>query len=129
MEIHEHALRRLLGYQVGEPSGVACGPHLVTQITRRAGDAAGEDQIIGEQVTQHDVPPVDQIASGPRSPVRMRMQSSRGRMKILPSPMRPSGPVRPASMMALTVGSAKSSLTAICNCTLRSRVTVSSWPR
>src|SRR5262249_33672219 len=66
-----------------------------------------------------------QMASGPRSPVRMRMQSSRGRMKILPSPMRPSGPVRPASRMAWTVGSTKSSLTAICSCTLRSRLTVS----
>src|SRR5271157_68649 len=54
-----------------------------------------------------------QIASGPRSPVRMRMQSSRGRMKILPSPILPSGPLRPASRMAFTVGSTKSSFTAI----------------
>src|SRR4051812_36468649 len=58
----------------------------------------------------------------------MRMQSSSGRMKILPSPMRPSGPVRPASMMAFTVGSTKSSFTAICSWTLCRRFTVSSWP-
>ena len=49
----------------------------------------------------------DHIASGPRSPVRMRMPFSRGRMKILPSPMLPSGPLRPASRMAFIVGSTK----------------------
>jgi len=36
----------------------------------------------------------------------------------------PSSPVRPALMMALTVVSTNSSLTAICNLTLRSRLTV-----
>ena len=40
------------------------------------------------------------IASGPRSPVRIRMHSSIGRMKILPSPM---SPVRAPSMMASIV--------------------------
>ena len=54
-----------------------------------------------------------QMASGPRSPVRMRMQSSSGRMKIFPSPIRPSGPGRPAVTIAFTVGSTKSSFTAI----------------
>ena len=51
--------------------------------------------------------PRNQMASGPRSPVRIRMQSSSGRMKILPSPIRPSGPERAASMIAFTVGSTK----------------------
>jgi len=54
-----------------------------------------------------------QIASGPRSPVRIRMQSSIGRTKIFPSPISPVSPVRPPWMMALMVGSTKSSFTAI----------------
>src|SRR6516162_8934779 len=103
------------------------------QRLRRSADAANEDQVITQQETVgivHTNPvificrsrgaaqglsEVHQIASGPRSPVRMRMQSSSGRIKILPSPLRPSGPVRPASMIALTVGSTKSSLTATCS--------------
>jgi len=43
-------------------------------------------------------------------------------MKILPSPTLPSSPVRPALMMALTVGSTNSSLTAICNLTFAQQV-------
>ena len=39
------------------------------------------------------------------------MQSSRGRTKILPSPISPAGPVRPPLMMASIVGSRKASLT------------------
>src|SRR4051794_20194281 len=70
-----------------------------------------------------------QMASGPHSPVRIRMQSSIGRMKILPSPIFPSGPLRPAWMIALTVGSTKSSFTAIWSSILRSRFTVNSCPR
>ncbi len=65
----------------------------------------------------------------PRSPVRMRMQSSSGRTKILPSPISPLLPLRPPLMMALIVGSTNSSLTAIWSCTLRSRLTAISWPR
>ena len=41
------------------------------------------------------------------------MQSSSGRTKILPSPISPVAPVRPPLMMALIVGSTKSSFTAI----------------
>ncbi len=65
----------------------------------------------------------------PPSPVRMRMQSSSGRTKILPSPISPLLPVRPPLITASIVGSTNSSLTAICSCTLRSRFTVNSWPR
>lgn len=56
-----------------------------------------------------------QIASGPRSPVLIRMQSSSGNTKILPSPIWPLSPVRPPLMMALIVGSTKASFTAICS--------------
>ena len=70
-----------------------------------------------------------QMASEPRSPVRMRMQSSSGRMKILPSPISPCGPLRPPLTMAAIVGSTNSSLTAIWSCTLRSRFTENSCPR
>ena len=41
------------------------------------------------------------MASLPRSPVRMRMQSSSGSTKILPSPISPFAPDRPPRMMAL----------------------------
>jgi len=57
------------------------------------------------------------------------MQSSNGRTKIFPSPISPFSPVRPPLMMALIVGSTNASFTAICNWTLRSKLTVSSRPR
>src|SRR5207244_5020825 len=124
-QVHEDAARRLRADQFlqrGEGARRLDGQAVVAA---DAGDAAAEEQVVGKQ----EGGGAHQMASGPRSPVRMRMQSSSGRMKIFPSPMRPSGPVRPASMIALTVGSTKSSLTAICSCTLRNRLTVSSWPR
>src|SRR5262249_50686974 len=75
---------------------------------------------------ENDCADAHYIASGPLSPVRIRMQSSSGRMKIFPSPILPSGPLRPASRIALTVGSTKSSLTAIWSSILRSKFTVTS---
>ena len=70
-----------------------------------------------------------QMASPPRSPVRIRMHSSIGSTMILPSPTAPSGPERQALMIASMVGSTNASLTAIWSSTLRSRFTVNSWPR
>src|SRR5262249_17248542 len=70
-----------------------------------------------------------QMASGPRSPVRIRTHSDRGRTAIIPSPIIPSGPLRLAFRIAPIVGSTKSSLTAIWSSILRSTFTVTSCPR
>ena len=53
------------------------------------------------------------MASLPRSPVRMRTQSSIGRTKILPSPTCPVSGVRAAWTIDSTAASTKASLTAI----------------
>src|SRR5262249_13831310 len=73
--------------------------------------------------------PAHQIASGPRSPVRIRTQSTSGSTAIMPSPIMPSGPLRLAVRIAWIVGSTKSSFTAIWSSIFRSTLTVTSCPR
>src|SRR5262249_12710499 len=68
----------------------------------------------------------DQMASLPRSPVRMRMISSIGRTKIFPSPMRP---VLAAFSMASTTSTTCSSRTMISSFTLGRKSTTYSAPR
>ena len=65
----------------------------------------------------------------PRSPVRMRTQSSSGSTKILPSPIWPVSPVRAAWTIASTVASTNASLTAISSFNFGSRRTWNSVPR
>src|SRR5690606_2798859 len=67
-----------------------------------------------------------QIASSPVSPVRMRMTSSTGVTKILPSPMRP---VRAASVMVATTCRTLSSGTMISSLTLGTESTTWAEPR
>ena len=73
--------------------------------------------------------PARQMASPPRSPVLIRMHSSRGITKILPSPILPSGSVRPPLMMASIVGCTKLSFTAISSWIFLSKFTLNSCPR
>ena len=67
------------------------------------------------------------IASLPVSPVRMRIHSSMGRTNILPRPLSPS--FLATVVMASTVGSTNSSLTAISNLTFFNRVISWEIPR
>ena len=116
--------------------GCGCGRGSLLRRKRRRRSEEGEDGNCF-QFVHHDVISESNgivsgwhtghpMASGPCSPVRMRMQSSIGRTKIFPSPIRP---VRAPAMMPSSVVSTKSSLTPMASRTFLSRLTSAIAPR
>src|SRR5262249_33468726 len=110
--------RRAGGGDAADPAGVV-PDRVAVQVSARADESLA---------VVHGLPQ-GPIAAVPRSPVRMRTQSSSARTTIFPSPTVPVGPVRAECTMASTAASTNASLTAISSLSLGSSRTWYSAPR